>query len=282
MQTTAPGVGIGLRREHFAALPTCEHAIGLLEIVPENFVGHGGRARAVLRACAERWPIAAHGVSLSLGGPDPIDHAYVRGLKTLLDELAVPLYTDHLCYASIGGISFHDLLPLPFSGEAVMHTARRIRELADALERPVAVENISYYATMPGSELDEGDFVRAVVEEADCGLLLDVNNAYVNARNHGLDPEAVLFALPLERTVHVHLAGHCPEDGRLVDDHGAPVDDAVWSLYGAVLARIGPRPTIVEWDTKIPPLARVLAEADRARALADEFVRRPLATGAGR
>jgi uncharacterized protein (UPF0276 family) len=234
----------------------------------------------VLRACAERWPIAVHGVSLSLGGPDRLDHAYLVVLKALLDEFAVPLYTDHLCYASIGGISFHDLLPLPFSGEAVMHTARRIREVADALERPVAVENISYYATMPGSELDEGAFVRAVVEEADCGLLLDVNNAYVNAVNHDRDPQAVLLELPLDRTVHIHLAGHCPEDGRLVDDHGAPVDDAVWSLYRSALARTGPRPTIVEWDTKIPPLARVLDEADRARAIARELAPLRLAEGA--
>ena len=277
--TNARSIGIGLRREHFAAITSCELALDLLEIVPENFVDHGGHPRAVLRACAERWPIAVHGVSLSLGGPDPIDHGYLRRLKALLDELGVPLYTDHLCYASIGGVAFHDLLPLPFSDEAVMHTAARIREVADALERPVAVENISYYATMPGSALAEGEFVRAVVEEADCGLLLDVNNAFVNGMNHARDPADVLFELPLERTVHIHLAGHCPEDGRLVDDHGAPVDDAVWALYRMVLARIGPRPTVVEWDTRIPPLARVVAEADRARALVTELAPARIAAG---
>ncbi len=266
MSSSARRVGIGLRREHFDEVPRCERTLDVLEIVPENFVGQGGRSRAVLRACAERWPIAVHGVSASVGGPDPLDHGYLRALKGLLDELDVPLYTDHLCYAAIGGVAFHDLLPLPFTDEAVRHCARRIRELADALERPVAVENITYYATMPGSVLDEGAFVRAVVEEAGCGLLLDVNNAYVNARNHGFDPYDVLFALPLERTVHVHLAGHCREDGRLVDDHGAAVIDEVWALYAAALPHLGSCSTIVEWDTNIPPLDRVLDEADRARA----------------
>ncbi|MCA9710490.1 MAG: DUF692 domain-containing protein, partial [Myxococcales bacterium] len=217
--------------------------------------------------CRERWPVVAHGVSLSLGGPDPLPAEYVAGLKQLLDELDAPFYTDHLCYATIGGVNFYDLLPIPFTDEAVRHCAGRIRELADRLERPVAVENISYYAVMPGAAMTEGQFVRAVVEEAGCGLLLDVNNVYVNACNHGEDPRASLLALPLEHTRQIHIAGHIEEGGRVLDTHGRPLVEPVWELLRLALSRVGPVPTLLEWDTDIPPLDRVLDEADRAREI---------------
>jgi len=259
MTTTRPtGVGIGLRREHFAAIEQSERPVDWLEIIPENYVGHGGYARRHLARCRERWPVVAHGVSLSLGGPDPFDDDYVLGLRRLLDELRAPFYTDHLCYATIGGVNFYDLLPLPFTEEAVRHTAGRIRELADRLERPVAVENVSYYAVMPGAAMSEGQFVTAVVEEAQCGLLLDVNNVYVNARNHGEDPSRALESLPLHRTLQIHIAGHVEEGGRLIDTHGRPLVDPVWALYEQALARVGPVPTLLEWDTDITALDRVL------------------------
>lgn len=261
------GVGIGLRREHFAAIERTDRTVDWLEIIPENYVGHGGAPRRHLARCSERWPVIAHGVSMSLGGPDPLPGDYVDGLRRLLDELQAPFYTDHLCYATIGGVNFYDLLPLPFTEEAVRHTAARIRELQDRLERPVAVENISYYAVMPGPSMSEGQFVTAVVEEADCGLLLDVNNVYVNARNHGEDPLANLEALPLHRTRQVHIAGHVEEGGRLIDTHGRALVDPVWELYAQALSRVGPVPTLLEWDTDIPELDVVLDEADRARAL---------------
>ncbi|MCX4244993.1 DUF692 domain-containing protein [Paraliomyxa miuraensis] len=268
MTTTQPtGVGIGLRREHFAAIEQCERRVGWLEIIPENYVAHGGHALANLRWCAERWPVVAHGVSLSVGGPDPLDEDYLVGLRRLLDELRAPFYTDHLCYATIGGVNFYDLLPLPFSEEAVHHTAARIRQLADRLERPVAVENISYYATMPGGTMSEGQFVSAVVEEADCGLLLDVNNVYVNAQNHREDPRASLAALPLHRTMQIHIAGHVKEGERIIDNHGRPLIEPVWALYEQALQAVGPVPTLLEWDTDIPALDRVLDEADRAQAI---------------
>ena len=268
------GVGIGLRREHYAELLACSRRIDWLEIVPENYVDAGGRHRAMLDACCERWPVLAHGVSVSVGGPDPLPSAYLTALRALLERIDAPFYTDHLCYAAIDGTVFHDLLPLPFTDEAVRHTATRIRELADRLERPVAVENITYYATMPGSAMSEGEFVTAVCEEADCGLLLDVNNAYVNAMNHGLDPLASLLALPLSRTRQIHLAGHVQEGPRLLDNHGHPVDGAVWALYRAALQRLGPIPTLLEWDTCIPPLDRVLDEADMARTIYQEVAQR--------
>jgi uncharacterized protein len=261
------GVGIGLRREHYAEILGCTRALDFLEIVPENFVARGGRPLAVLDACAQRWPIAAHGVSVSLGGPDPFDAEYLGGLRALLDRCRVTAYTDHLCYAAAGGTSYYDLLPLPFSAAAATHAAARIRECQDRLQRPVAVENISYYATMPGSTSDEGDFVREVVERADCGLLLDVNNVYVNAVNADRDPFEMLWALPTERAVRIHLAGHVREGVRLVDNHGTAVDPTVWAMYRAVIERHGAIPTLLEWDTDVPSLDRVLDEADLARAI---------------
>ncbi len=273
MPAVLHGVGVGLRREHYDAILACDRQLDFLEVTPENFVEHGGNPLRVLERCAQRWPIAAHGVSMSLGGPDPFDPSYVDGLRRLLETLEVATYTDHLCYAAIDGFAFFDLLPMPFSTAAARHAASRIRELRDRLERPVAVENITYYATMPGSACSEGAFVTEVIERADCGLLLDVNNAYVNARNHGLDPLRALLELPIERAVQIHLAGFCPEGGRLIDDHGAPVHDDVWRLYRAVIERIGPVPTLVEWDNAIPSMSRLLDEADHARAIQADVAR---------
>jgi uncharacterized protein (UPF0276 family) len=262
------GSGIGLRPPHYEALSTTDRQIDWLEFIPENYVARGGGHPRRLRECAERWQVVPHGVSLSLGGPDPFDRDYILGLKRLLDEIDAPYYSDHLCYARLGGVNLHDLLPLPFSEAAVRHAAARIKELADRLERPVVVENISYYAVMPGSEMDEPSFVAAVVEEADCGLLLDVNNIHVNARNHGEDAMAQMRRFPLERIAHVHLAGYELEpDGRALDSHCGPAEDEVWAMYEALIAERGPVPTLFEWDTRLPELERVLDEADRARSV---------------
>jgi uncharacterized protein len=267
------GVGIGLRRELYDALWKTNRRLDWLELIPENFIVHGGWRRQVLEKAAERWPLIAHGVALNVGGPDPLDAAYLRSLKTLLDWLDPPFFSDHLCYQHIGGVYFHDLLPLPFTEEAVRWVAGRAREVSDRLERPLVLENITYYAEMPGGTLTEGEFVSAVLEEADAGLLLDVNNAYLNGRNHGRDPWQVLRALPLERTTQIHLAGHVQdrECDVLLDDHGSAVTDEVWALYTKVTQRIGAVPTLIEWDNNIPPLDRVLEEADRARAIQKEY-----------
>lgn len=275
MNETRPaprGVGIGLRRAHHDTILSCERRIDWLEIVPENFACTGGRTRTLLDACAQRWPILAHGVSLSLGGRGPLNDDYIDSLRALLDDLGAPFYTDHLCYGSIDGVAFHDLLPLPFTEEAARHCAARVRTLSERLERPIALENISYYATMPGSAMSHAQFVRAVLEEADCGLLLDVNNVFVNARNHGGDPHDWLHALPLERTMQIHVAGHTTEDDRLLDNHGAPVVDPVWALLRSALQRVGEVPVLLEWDTQVPALDRVLDEADRAREIYDEVL----------
>ena len=262
---TPLGVGIGLRREFYALLPETSRALDWVEIVPENFLTLGGRPQRALDACAERWPVLPHGVALNVGGPDALDADYLEGLRALVERVDAPFFSDHLCYARLGGSYLYDLLPLPFSDEAVEHVVPRVREAQSRVGRPFLLENPSYYARMPGGTLAEADFLRHVVEEADCGLLLDVNNVYVNACNHGYDPRAFVDALPLERVGQLHLAGHERHEDVLLDTHGAPVCDDVWALYRYVLERTGPVSTLIEWDAHIPSLDAVLDEADRAR-----------------
>jgi uncharacterized protein len=272
---TVQGVGIGLRRDFHDELLTNPRATSVdwLEIVAENFMGLGGRPQQVLAATSERWPLVAHGVALSVGGPDSLA-PYLEAVKPLLDELAVPFFTDHLCYASLGGFQTFDLLPLPFHEAAVEHVAARARETQDRLERPLLLENITYYATMPGSTLDEATFLTAVLDAADCGLLLDLTNVYVNALNHGQDPRAQLARLPLARVGQIHLAGPSRDGDVFLDTHSTPVPEPVWDLYRETLARTGPVPTLIEWDQHIPSLDAVLDQADRARQIHREA--RPL------
>jgi uncharacterized protein len=261
------GAGIGLRRELFDALPRTTRALDWVEVTPENFLGKGGHLRRGLDAARARWPIALHGVSLNVGGLDPLDDEYLSGLRRLADLTGAPFFSDHLCYGRVGGVYLHDLLPLPMNDETVAHVVPRIRAARERVGRPFLLENPSYYAVMPGGTLDEATFLRRVVEAADCGLLLDVNNVYVNAVNHGYDPRAFMSALPLERVAQVHLAGHDVRPGVIVDTHDAAVPEAVWALYAWLLERTGPVTTLIEWDAKLPGLDALLDEADRARAL---------------
>lgn len=272
MVMTLNGVGIGLRREHFDAILATERRIDWLEIIPENFMANGGRGTRTLLDCQQRWAIGAHGVALSLGGPDPLNADYLDALGRLLDRLEVDEFTEHLCYAVAGGINFNDLLPLPFTSEAVEHVAGRVRRVREVLGRPVSLENVSYYAEMPGAEMSEAEFITAVLSEADCGLLLDVNNVFVNAFNRGTDALDDLLALPLHRTTRIHIAGHKYRDDFAVDNHGSPVCEAVFALYREALSRTGPVPTLLERDMNIPPLDDVLDEADCVRAIYDEVV----------
>ena len=262
------GHGIGLRRRHFDTIFTTKRQVDWLEIVPENYLAFGGRPRQVLRQAAERWQVVPHGVSLSVGGPDPLDTELLTGIRDLCRDVDAPWWSDHLCFSSVGGAAFHDLIPLPHSEEAVRHVAPRIREAADRVGRPMLIENISTYALMPGGTMSEPEFLTAVLDEADCGLLLDVNNVIVNAHNHGFDPYAYIDAIPLSRVVQLHLAGHRVEGELRIDDHGSPVPDAVWDLYEHVIRRVGSVTTLVEWDTEIPALDTLIDEADEARARA--------------
>ena len=261
------GAGLGLRRALLGPLrDTPEVAIDFFEIAPENWIGVGGRLGRALRSLTERHPFVCHGLSLSLGGRDPLDETLLARIRRLLDAHGIAIYSEHLSYCADGG-HLYDLMPIPFTPEAVRHVAARIRQTQDILGQRIAVENVSYYAA-PGQEMPEIDFVNAVLAEADCDLLLDVNNIYVNSINHRYDAGAFLDALPGERIAYVHVAGHYDEAPDLkVDTHGAAVIDPVWRLLERAYDRFGVRPTLIERDFNFPPLAELIDEVGHVRAL---------------
>ena len=248
------------------AAASSENAIDFFEIAPENWIGVGGQLGRTLRALTERHAFVCHGLSLSLGGQDPLDETLLAKIRRLLDTHGIATYSEHLSYCADGG-HLYDLMPIPFTDEAVHHVAGRIRRTQEILGQRIAVENVSYYAA-PGQAMREIDFVNAVVAEADCDLLLDVNNIYVNSIHHRYDADAFLDALPGDRIAYIHVAGHYDEAPDLkVDTHGAPVIDPVWRLLERAYARFGVRPTLIERDFNFPPIAELVAEVAHARAL---------------
>jgi uncharacterized protein (UPF0276 family) len=262
------GAGLGLRR---ALLPSllagAPDGIDFFEVSPENWVGVGGQLGKQLRRLTERHRFVAHGLALSLGGPAPLDRLFLLELKQFLDAHDFALYTEHLSFCSDEG-HLYDLYPIPFTQQAVKHIANRIRRTQDILERPIAVENTSYYVQPPNAEMDELTFINAVLSEADCHLHLDVNNLYVNSVNHGYDPVAFLRGLPGERIVYGHVAGHDLEpSGLIIDTHGQNTIDPVWDLLAEAYRRFGVFPTSVERDSNIPPLSALLPEVERIRVL---------------
>lgn len=261
------GAGLGLRRAFIG--PLTEHppeSVDFYEIAPENWMRIGGKLGKQLRTLTERFPFVCHGLSLSLGGPAPLDEEFLTELKTFLDRHHIRLYSEHLSYCGDDG-HLYDLMPIPFTEEAVKYTTERIIRTQEILERRIAIENISYYAA-PGKELEEIDFLNAVLEEADCDLLLDINNIYVNSVNHGYDAEAFLSAIPAHRIAYAHVAGHYVEAvDFLVDTHGATVIDPVWRLLSMAYEKFGVFPTLLERDFNIPPLSELLSEVQRIRAL---------------
>jgi uncharacterized protein (UPF0276 family) len=266
------GAGLGFRRELIAALKDgVPDAIDFFEIAPENWAGMGGRSARDLRHFTERHAFVCHGLSLSLGGPGPLDEALLRRIKSFMAAHGIGLYTEHLSWCADSS-HLYELLPIPCSEEAVRWTAARIRQAQDILGCRIGIENASYYVAPPGAEMSEAAFIAAVVSEADCLLHLDVNNIYVNSCNFGFDALDFLHALPLERTCYVHVAGHYVEpDGLLVDTHGAAVIDPVWSLLAAAYRRIGDAvPTCLERDFNIPDLAQLTAEVGQIARLQEE------------
>ena len=261
------GAGLGLRRGLLAALQE-DGASGadFLEVAPENWIGVGGRLGRQLRALSERRPLLCHGLSLNLGGFAPLDLDLLRAIKAFLDAHGVLGYSEHLSACADHG-QLYDLMPLPFSEESVVRIAERVRIVQDVLERPLIIENVSAYAQLPG-ELDEASFVRAVLERADCQLLLDVNNLYVNSINFNFDAQAYVAAMPSERIAYLHVAGHFDQAADLkIDTHGAPVIDPVWAVLAHAYARHGVRPTLLERDFNFPPLAELYAELAQIRRL---------------
>lgn len=265
----ALGVGLGLRAAHVEAiLAAPAPVVPFFELLAENFLGEGGRPRDTLARVGAVYPLVPHGVSLYVGSADGVDRAHLRRLRALADRVDAPWVTEHLCWGAAGGRTSHELLPLPFTPAVVRLCAEAIREVQDTLGRPFAIENVSSYLAWRDSTMTEADFVAEVAEAADCGILLDVNNVYVSAVDHGFDPRAYLARIPAERVAQLHLAGHVAEEGYLLDTHDQPVAEPVWALYAEALARLGPTPTIVEWDGDVPPLVVALAEVERARAIA--------------
>ena len=258
------GVGIGLRPPHYPHI--LEHAppVAWFEIISENFMVDGGRPLAILDRILERYPVVQHGVSMYFGSADPLDREHLARLKALVRRTRTPWLSDHLCWGSVDGRYTHDLLPLPYTWEAVRVCAERIRQARDVLEVPVVVENVSSYAEFLESQMTEWQFLAEVAERADCGILLDVNNVYVSARNHGFDPRAYVDAVPADRVAQIHLAGHSTFEDYLLDTHDQPVADPVWELYRRAIERCGPTPTLLEWDDRIPSFEEVHREARKA------------------
>ena len=259
--------GLGLRRSLIDELRSAAPGdFDFLECAPENWIGVGGRYGDALEELAAKHPLVCHGLSLSLGGFAPLDETFLLRVRRFLERHRVPLYSEHLSYCADDG-QLYDLLPIPFTEEAVHHVAARIRRTQDIVGRRIAVENVSYYAA-PHQAMREIDFIKAVLSEADCDLLLDVNNIYVNAINHRYDAEEFLAQLPAGRVAYIHVAGHYDEAEDLkVDTHGAPVKDAVWDLLGSAYVRIGPRPTLLERDFNIPPYHELLGELGTVRTV---------------
>jgi uncharacterized protein len=261
------GFGVGLRRPHYNLILDTHPKVDWFEVISENFMVEGGRALEVLEGVREHYPIAMHGVSMSIGSTDPLNRSYLRKLRELARRFEPAWISDHLCWTGVGGRNLHDLLPLPYTEEAINHVVARIRRVQDTLERPILIENVSSYMAFADSTMTEWEFISTIAEEADCGILLDINNIFVSAFNHRFDANEYVDAVPVERVVQYHLAGHSDHGTHLLDTHDHPVRDEVWALYERAARRFGEVAAIVEWDDNIPEFA-VLAEAsERARGI---------------
>ena len=261
------GHGVGLRRNHFDRILAGPSRIDWFEAISENFMVPGGRALDVLTRVRERYPIVLHGVSLSIGSTDPLDERYLDALDALAKRFQPAWVSDHLCWTGVGGHNAHDLLPLPYTEEALQHVVERVGRVQDRLGRAIALENVSSYIAYRHSRMPEWEFLAGIARRAGCGILLDVNNIYVSGKNHGFEPRDYLAGVPIEAVWQFHLAGHSDKGTFLLDTHDHPIIDPVWDLYRAALERFGEVSTLIEWDDHIPPFERLEAEAERARAI---------------
>jgi len=266
------GHGIGLRPKHYGRFLAGAPPVDWVEAISENFLAPGGRRYAVLEKVRRDVPVVLHGVSLGIGSVDPLDERLLRGLRALADRVEPAYVSDHLCWGRHGGRYAHDLLPLPYTEEALAHVVSRVSQVQDALGRQILLENVSSYLAYASSSMPEWEFLARIAADADCGILLDVNNVYVSARNQGFDPDAYLAGIPADRVGQFHLAGHSDHGTHLLDTHDAPVTEAVWELYRAAVRRFGPAPALVEWDDHVPELERVIEESEKARAVEAEVL----------
>jgi uncharacterized protein (UPF0276 family) len=267
------GFGLGLRAPHYEALLNEPHHIDWLEVITENYLVPGGKPLHYLQRIRERFPLVMHGVSLSIGSTDPIDFEYLAQVRALAARIEPHWISDHLCWTGVDGRNLHDLLPLPYTEEALSTVAARVGQVQDALGRQILLENVSSYLTFHASEMSEWEFLREVARRADCAILLDINNIYVSSVNHGFDPLTYLQAMPKDRVRQFHLAGHSDLGGHLIDTHDHPIAGPVWDLYGAAVEQFGAVPTMIERDDNIPPLSELVAELQVARELSQRFAR---------
>jgi uncharacterized protein len=275
------GVGIGLRVPHYRHILEKKPVVDWFEIISENYMIDGGRPLSVLDSILDQYRVVQHGVSMYFGSADPLSREHLRRLKSLVRRTGTPWLSDHLCWGSVDGTYTHDLLPMPYTFEAARITAEKVRQVQDFLEIPIAVENVSSYAEFHISQMTEWEFLNEVVEQADCGILLDVNNIYVSSQNHTFDPRKYVDAIPAERIAQIHIAGHSKFEKYILDTHDHPVLDPVWSLYARAIERCGPTATLLEWDDSIPSFEEVHAEALKAnRFLQPDKTTAPLAVTA--
>ena len=270
MSTSLPylGFGLGLRPDHYEAILATAPPVDWFELLSENYMVGGGKPLHYLDRIRANYPVVMHGVSLSIGSTDPLNADYLRDLKSLAARVEPAWISDHLCWTGVDRTNLHDLMPLPYTEEAIEHVVERVRRVQDYLGRQLLLENVSSYVTYTDSALTEWQFVREVAERADCLLLLDINNVYVSSFNHGFDPLQYLAGIPRERVQQIHLSGHRNLDTHIIDTHDEPVIDAVWDLYAAACRRFGPTSTMIERDDNIPPLEALLTELTHARAVA--------------
>jgi uncharacterized protein len=264
----SPGFGLGLRTDHYAEILAASCEVDWFEILSENYMVPGGKPLAMLDRIRQDYPIAMHGVSLSIGTPQGPSIDYLKALKMLIERVDPLWVSDHLCWTGVHGRNLHDLFPLPYTEEAIQLVARNVRRVQDYLERPLVLENVSSYVSFTCDTLQEWEFVKAVAEESDSLLLLDINNIYVSSVNHGFDPQHYLQGIPADRVQQIHLAGHSNHGDYIIDTHDHPVADPVWQLYADALRRFGPVATMIERDDNIPPLAELVAELKQARRIA--------------
>lgn len=270
---TFSGFGLGMRKPHYAAFVEGQVDVDFVEVISENFMVDGGQPRRILRQVREHYPVALHGVSMSVGSAEALDPHYLERLRMLIDEIEPLFVSDHLCWTGIGGFNSHDLLPLPYDEETLDVVGANVGRAQDALGRAMLIENPSSYIAFDHSTMTEWQFLDALCERSGCGLLLDVNNVFVSAANHGFDAIDYLDGIPAYRVRQVHLAGHSKGETMLIDTHDQPVCNSVWDLYATLIGRLGPVATMIERDDSIPPLAELLGELDIARRLAPQSLR---------
>jgi uncharacterized protein (UPF0276 family) len=263
------GYGLGLRKEHYETVLTERPDVDWFEIISENYMVDGGKPLDYLTRIREHYPMVMHGVSMSIGSTEPLDFDYLKRLKALIKRVQPAWFSDHLCWTGVNGLNLHDLMPLPYTEEAIQHVADRVSQVQDYMGRQMLLENVSSYVSYSDSHLCEWEFLREVAERADCLILLDINNIYVSAYNHNFDPYTYLHAIPAERVYQLHLAGHTHENNLIIDTHDHPIADPVFELYAAAIQQFGRVSTMIERDDHIPPLPELLAELDQVRHIAE-------------